>query len=101
LTFLVNFTIKAQNSDNLVINSIYKPFFWEYKPESFTIKKDTLVIVAGDKTNLFRAPNEKYNVTNAPQLLFAPDDDFVLIASIEHPFLAKFDAGGIILKTTV
>jgi regulation of enolase protein 1 (concanavalin A-like superfamily) len=95
LVFLTNFNINAQNTDNLVINSIY----WGNKPESFTIKENTLIIDAGANTNMFRAPDGKFNADNAPKLLFKPDDNFVLIASIELSFKNKWDAGALVIKS--
>jgi Uncharacterized conserved protein len=46
---------------------------------------------------MFRDPNVTYNTDNAPKLLFRPDNNFVLIASIEHSFSSKWDGGAIVL----
>ena len=42
---------------------------------------------------MFRDPNVTYNTDNAPKLMFQPDDNFVLSASIQHAFLNKWDGG--------
>ena len=58
---------------------------------SYTIAKNELIIVAGEKTDMFRDPNVTYNTDNAPKLLFKADEDFVLSAAIEHSFANKWD----------
>ena len=47
---------------------------------------------------MFRDPNVTYNTDNAPKVLFQPDSDFVLTASIEHAFTSKWDGGAIVIK---
>jgi regulation of enolase protein 1 (concanavalin A-like superfamily) len=71
--------------------------FWENTPVKYTIKDDELMIVAGEKTDMFRDPNVTYNTDNAPKLLFKADEDFVLTASIEHAFVSKWDGGAIVI----
>ena len=80
------------------LNSIPFELSWENAPSSFNVSGTTLKIVAGAKTDMFRDPNLTYNTDNAPKLLFKPDNDFVLIASIEHSFASKWDGGAIVLK---
>lgn len=89
--------IKAQK-DSIRINSIPYGMFWENKGEKFSSNKNEMIIVAGEKTDMFRDPNVTYNTDNAPKLLFRPDNDFVLTASIEHSFSSKWDGGAIVLK---
>jgi regulation of enolase protein 1 (concanavalin A-like superfamily) len=88
---------KAQK-DSIRINSIPYGMFWENRAEQFSASGSEFVIVAGEKTDMFRDPNVTYNTDNAPKLLFKPDRDFVLIASIEHSFTSKWDGGAIVLK---
>jgi len=90
--------IYAQNADSLVIPSIPHKLSWENKPVKFTILKNDLTIVAGEKTDMFRDPNVTYNTDNAPKLLFKADENFVLSASIEHAFSNKWDGGAIVIK---
>jgi len=71
--------------------------FWENKADKFSASGNEMVIVAGEKTDMFRDPNVTYNTDNAPKLLFRPDQDFVLITSIEHSFASKWDGGAIVL----
>lgn len=87
----------AQNTDTVKISSISKPLSWYNKPVSFSVKGNSLTIVAGEKTDMFRDPNVTYNTDNAPKLLFQPDDDFVLTTTIAHSFLNKWDGGAIVL----
>ena len=60
----------------------------------FSATNNEMIMVAGEKTDMFRDPNVTYNTDNAPKLLFRPDNDFVLTASIEHSFSSKWDGGG-------
>jgi len=90
--------VQAQKPDSLYIQSIPHGLFWENTPKRFSIRKDTLEISAGGKTDMFRDPNVTYNTDNAPKLMFYPDEDFVLTASIEHAFANKWDGGAIVLR---
>ena len=97
MTLLFSKNAKAQQ-DSVKINPIPHGMFWENKAEKFSAKGNSLIIVAGEKTDMFRDPNVTYNTDNAPKLLFRPDNDFVLITSIEHSFSSKWDGGAIVLK---
>ncbi len=72
---------------------------WENSPTSYSVENGNLVIVAGEKTDMFRDPNVTYNTDNAPKLLFTPNDDFVLSTAIHHTFSSKWDGGAIVLKS--
>lgn len=87
----------AQKDDSLKIRSIPFPLVWNNKPISYSIENSSLTIVAGAKTDMFRDPNVTYNTDNAPKLLFQPENDFVLITSIQHSFDNKWDGGAIVL----
>ena len=86
-------------SQELKLTSIPFKLRWENSPKHFAIDKNTLTIIAGEKTDMFRDPNVTYNTDNAPKLLFTPDDDFVLTVSIHHTFKEKWDGGAIVLKS--
>ncbi len=91
--------IKTTNAQQPVkINGIPKLLYWENTPNSVSLKAGVLEIEAGTKTDMFRDPNVTYNTDNAPKLMFVPDKDFVLSATIEHSFVNKWDAGGLVLK---
>ncbi len=96
--FPFNFKTQAQKTSVLRIAAIPHELFWENAPEKFFIKGNELVIVAGQKTDMFRDPNVTYNTDNAPKLLFKADDNFVLTASIEHAFTNKWDGGAIVIR---
>jgi regulation of enolase protein 1 (concanavalin A-like superfamily) len=99
LLFILLFHSKTKaQKDSVRINSIPYGMFWENKAEKFSANANEMVMVAGEKTDMFRDPNVTYNTDNAPKLLFRPDNDFVLIASIEHSFSSKWDGGAIVLK---
>ena len=94
---LVTQTTFAQNG-RVHLTPIPFELSWENSPASYAVSGNTLKIVAGPKTDMFRDPNVTYNTDNAPKLLFRPDNDFILIASIEHSFSSKWDGGAIVLK---
>ena len=99
ILFLLLFNSKTKAQiDSIRINSIPYGMFWQNKAEKFSSNNNELIIVAGEKTDMFRDPNVTYNTDNAPKLLFRPDNDFILIASIEHSFSSKWDGGAIVLK---
>ncbi len=95
---LINFKADAQKMGTWRIASIPHELFWENPPEKYFIKGNQLVIVAGQKTDMFRDPNVTYNTDNAPKLLFKADDNFVLTASVEHAFANKWDGGAIVIR---
>ncbi len=99
LLFILLFHSKTKaQQDSIRINSIPYGMFWENKAEKFSAINNEMIMVAGEKTDMFRDPNVTYNTDNAPKLLFRPDNDFILIASIEHSFSSKWDGGAIVLK---
>jgi hypothetical protein len=87
----------AQQTDGVNIKAIPHPLYWDNKPEKFTLQNNTLTVVAGPKTDMFRDPNVTYNTDNAPKLLFTADSNFVLSTSIAHSFAYKWDGGAIVL----
>jgi uncharacterized protein len=89
---------EGQKNDSIRIEGIPYPLKWENNPKEYLISKNGVTIVAGEKTDMFRDPNVTYNTDNAPKLLFIPDTNFVLTASIEHGFSNKWDGGAIVLK---
>jgi hypothetical protein len=99
LLFIVLFSSKVKGQrDSVRINGIPYGMFWENKVEKFSVHNNEMIIVGGEKTDMFRDPNVTYNTDNAPKLLFRPDHDFVLTVAIEHPFTSKWDGGAIVLK---
>lgn len=102
--FAVNFMVfvivticNAQQSGTVNISTIPVPLTWYNKPISFATKAGNLIIVAGEKTDMFRDPNVTYNTDNAPKLLFQPAENFILTASIQHSFFNKWDGSAIVL----
>lgn len=81
------------------ISAIPHPLILENNPLKIAVKNDELILVAGEKTDMFRDPNVTYNTDNAPKLMFAADEDFVLTTAIEHTFTNKWDGGAIVLKS--
>jgi hypothetical protein len=97
-TFLSHVCAVAQLNDSVRIPGIPRGLYWENSAKTFSIKGSDMVIVAGEKTDMFRDPNVTYNTDNAPKLLFEGDENFVLIASIEHAFASKWDGGALVVK---
>jgi uncharacterized protein len=98
LLICVSIQVRAQKADSVLIPSIPWKLYWNNMPEKSMVKGNSLTIVAGEKTDMFRDPNVTYNTDNAPKLLFRPDENFVLTASIEHAFTNKWDGGAIVIK---
>ena len=99
LIFSAGNIVFGQASDSIRILSIPYPLSWEIKPVKYSVNGNQFFVSAGEKTDMFRDPNVTYNTDNAPKLMFRPDDDFVLSASIEHGFTNKWDGGAIVLKS--
>lgn len=91
--------VATTNAQTISIPVIPYPLHWQIQPLHFTAKGNTITMVAGKKTDMFRDPNVTYNTDNAPKLLFRPADNFTLSASIEHAFANKWDGGAIVLKS--
>lgn len=87
------------HAQEVSVPGIPYPLHWEIQPLRFTAKANTITIIAGKKTDMFRDPNVTYNTDNAPKLMFKPADNFVLTASIQHAFANKWDGGAIVLKS--
>ena len=96
--FFSCFQIDAQKPVPIRIPAIPHELFWENTPVQFSAEADQIVIVAGQKTDMFRDPNVTYNTDNAPKLLFNADENFVLTASIEHAFTNQWDGGAIVIR---
>ena len=94
---LLLLTAHAQQPAPVHMATIPVPLYWQNQPLSYSGKGNQLLIVAGEKTDMFRDPNVTYNTDNAPKLLFQPADNFVLTASIQHAFASKWDGGALVL----
>jgi regulation of enolase protein 1 (concanavalin A-like superfamily) len=91
-------SVNAQAINNVKIDVIPFTLTWENTPLNFSVENNSISIVAGPKTDMFRDPNVTYNTDNAPKLLFEADNDFVFSACIEHSFVSKWDGGAIVIK---
>lgn len=98
LFFAALISLKCYAQKPLKFLKIPYPLTWETKPLSYSASANSIIIEAGEKTDMFRDPNVTYNTDNAPKLLFTPDDNFMLTARIEHKFASKWDGGAIVLK---
>jgi uncharacterized protein len=67
-------------------------------PVACAITGDTVLeLVAAGKTNLFVSPNGKYNVQDAPMVLFTPDSVFTFVAKANGTFKAVYDVAALVL----
>jgi uncharacterized protein len=98
-TLLFIIRINAEVPDTIKISSIPYNLYWENHAIDFSSTENSIFITAGAQTDMYRAPDNSYNINSAPQLLFNADDNFVLTASIEHGFNSKWDAGAIVIKS--
>lgn len=87
----------AQVKKEISVSFLPRPLVAYNEPLRFSTNENSIVIEAGQKTDMFRDPNATYNTDNAPKLLFLPDSNFVLTASIEHSFSSKWDGGALVL----
>jgi regulation of enolase protein 1 (concanavalin A-like superfamily) len=85
-------------TDSIMLPSIPTPLRWGLPPAAWNIGDDgALAITAGPRTDLFVNPNGEEVTLNAPQLMFAPDGDFMLSARVTVGFAATYDAGVLLL----
>jgi regulation of enolase protein 1 (concanavalin A-like superfamily) len=98
LLLVTVFVFSDSYSQEPKIPSIPHKLYWNNEPKSFKIEGNSVTIVAGEKTDMFRDPNVTYNTDNAPKLMFRPDENFVLTSAIEHSFSSKWDGGAIVLR---
>ena len=75
------------------IPSIPYALEWQVPALEAEFAGDTLSIAAGPKTDLFTDPRGLITVANTPRLMFKPDGDFMLSATVSVPFASTFDAG--------
>jgi regulation of enolase protein 1 (concanavalin A-like superfamily) len=76
------------------------PFELSIINNSTSIKTDgdsVLELTSAGKTNLFVNPNNKYNVQNAPMVLFKPDSSFVFTAKISAELSEIYDVAALVI----
>lgn len=68
------------------------------QPEAcFSQGDSVLVLEAKGKTNLFISPNGKYKATNAPMVLFEPDESFTFTAKLTARLKAVYDVAALVI----
>ena len=93
---LLSWGLFAQTTST--IPGIARTCTWTNTPVRCVSAGDSLVIEAGEKTDMFRDPNVTYNTDNAPRLSFVADPNFVFTVAIHQPFASKWDGGAIVLE---
>jgi uncharacterized protein len=88
--------LKAQTAD-LKLPTIPYPLRWLTPASDFTNNAGGLTITGGPNTDLFVDPLEAYDVINAPKLVFAPDDHFLLSSKVKVNFASDYDAGVLVV----
>ena len=97
LIVLPVFCLQAQKADSVTVGFLPYKLSWQNAPKSFSLNSNSITIVAGPKTDMFRDPNVTYNTDNAPKLLFSPDPDFMFTCTIHHSFSSKWDGGALVI----
>jgi regulation of enolase protein 1 (concanavalin A-like superfamily) len=87
----------AQKS-KMKLNGIPFPLEIKNTPVACTITGDSVLeLAAAGKTNLFVSPNGRYNVQNAPMVLFTPDSDFTFVARAAGNLKEVYDVAALVL----
>jgi regulation of enolase protein 1 (concanavalin A-like superfamily) len=81
----------------LRIDGIPFDLFCDNRPENFQFSDESLQIVAGEKTDLFRNPRGQTEVDNSPRILFEPEGHFLLSSKVRAEFATTFDAGVLVV----
>lgn len=66
---------------------------WHVPAVDAAFANNNLSITAGPKTDLFSDPRGLLSIANTPRLMFMPEGDFMLGATVTVPFAATYDAG--------
>src|SRR6185437_8321829 len=98
LAFIFPASLSVYAQDPVSIPGVGRACTWTNHPLRFSASGDSLVVEAGEKTDLFRDPNVTYNTDNAPRLSFVADPNFVFTVAIHQPFASKWDGGAIVLE---
>lgn len=75
------------------IPTIPYPLAWQAPALGAAFTGDKLSITAGPKTDLFTDPRGLLTLANTPRLMFNPQGDFMLSATVTVPFASTYDAG--------
>lgn len=82
----------------LKIPGIEKNISWVNKPQEYYVTDNGIQIIAGEKTDMYIAPDYSYAIDSAPRALFDSDKDFIFSTAIQHSFANKWDGGAIVLE---
>ncbi len=97
LMFAIVASVQAQSLSRCSMAVIPYTLEWMNTPLHYELGANSLQITAGKNTNMFRSPAGDFNVQNAPMLLFQPQTDFDLTATLEVGFDGHWDAGALVL----
>jgi regulation of enolase protein 1 (concanavalin A-like superfamily) len=80
-------------TSNISIPTLPYALSWQVPAVDAAFADGTLAITAGPKTDLFTDPRGLITIANSPRLMFQPEGDFMLSATVTVPFASTFDAG--------
>lgn len=87
---------QAQHSVDLP--AFPRPLNWVNQPLRFKAEAGKVLITAGPKTDVYRAPDSSYRTATAVRLMMDADPDFTLEARVNHAFAQKWDGGALFLE---
>ena len=74
------------------------PFVVVDKPKEFKVlSENSIMMKAGEKTDLHNPPSGNAFFNNAPKFLFTPDKDFDFSAKVKPDFESRYDGGAILI----
>ena len=76
----------AQPQSSFAIDGVPQKLSWMNNPVKWKYELKQLIILAGEKTDLFVDPQHEYTVVNSPKAVFRPDETFLLSAKAEVDF---------------
>ncbi len=89
----------AAQTKTINVPGIDAPLHFVNAPVNYKVTDTGIVITAPGKTDKYIAASGEYSVDNAPLLVFDnSDENFVLSTKVSHPFVGKWDSGGIVVE---
>lgn len=88
----VDVSAQAQ-SDSVYFKPVNKYLHWSNMPKYYDINDNSIIIAAGEKTDLFISADGWYKANSAPNLTFNADSEFIFNAKITTNLDNKWDGG--------
>jgi regulation of enolase protein 1 (concanavalin A-like superfamily) len=97
LFLLASVNCYAQPQSSFAIDGVPQKLSWINNPVKWRYEQKQLIILAGEKTDLFVDPQHEYTVVNSPKAVFRPDETFLLSAKAEVAFKTDYDAAVLVV----